>query len=286
MFGKEEGVMRGIVDVGGGFRGIYAAGVLDRCMDEGVTFDVGIGVSAGSANVASFISRQKGRNYRFYTEYGTRWRYASLRNFLLKRSFIDMDYVYGTLSNSDGEDPVDFAAFKANPMDLVVVAAEAETGAAKYFTKDDVRHNDLSPLKASSAIPAICKPYEVNGIAYFDGALADPVPVKHAFELGCDQVVVILTKPRDLIRAAAPDIKLARFIERRYPCAARALCARAERYNQGVDEAKRLEAEGCALIVAPADTCGVSTLTRNRPALDALYAEGYADGATIAAFIS
>lgn len=29
----------GIIDVGGGLRGIYGAGVLDRCMEEGVQFD-------------------------------------------------------------------------------------------------------------------------------------------------------------------------------------------------------------------------------------------------------
>lgn len=29
----------GIVDVGGGYRGIYAAGVLDYCMHKGIWFD-------------------------------------------------------------------------------------------------------------------------------------------------------------------------------------------------------------------------------------------------------
>lgn len=49
----------GIVDVGGGLRGIYAAGVLDYCMDQGIRFDVGIGVSAGSANLASYTAGQR-----------------------------------------------------------------------------------------------------------------------------------------------------------------------------------------------------------------------------------
>lgn len=31
-----------VVDVGGGMRGIYAAGVLDYCLDQGITFDLGI----------------------------------------------------------------------------------------------------------------------------------------------------------------------------------------------------------------------------------------------------
>ena len=37
--------------------------------DDGIHFDVGIGVSAGSANVASYLDGQKGRNYHFYVEY-------------------------------------------------------------------------------------------------------------------------------------------------------------------------------------------------------------------------
>ena len=93
----------GIVDVGGGFRGIYACGVLDYCLDQNIRFDLGIGVSAGSANLASFIAGQRGRNFIFYTEYGPRWQYASVRNFIMKRSFVDMDYLYGTLSNLQGK---------------------------------------------------------------------------------------------------------------------------------------------------------------------------------------
>ena len=43
----------GVIDVGGGLRGIYAAGVFDWCMAHNVRFDYGIGISAGSANLAS-----------------------------------------------------------------------------------------------------------------------------------------------------------------------------------------------------------------------------------------
>ena len=43
----------GVVDVGGGLRGIYAAGIFDYCLDNDINFDTCIGVSAGSANVAS-----------------------------------------------------------------------------------------------------------------------------------------------------------------------------------------------------------------------------------------
>ena len=48
----------GIIDCGGGLRGIYGAGVFDYCLDNNISFDVVIGISAGSANLASFSSGQ------------------------------------------------------------------------------------------------------------------------------------------------------------------------------------------------------------------------------------
>ncbi len=106
----------GIIDVGGGFRGIYAVGVLDYCMDQNIKFDLGIGVSAGSANLSSYVAGQRGRNYKFYTEYSFRKQYMSLKNFIFKKSYVDMDYVYGTLCNTDGEYPLDYSTLRENTM--------------------------------------------------------------------------------------------------------------------------------------------------------------------------
>lgn len=275
----------GVVDVGGGLRGIYAAGVLDRCMDEGVSFDVGIGVSAGSANMASFAAGQRGRNYHFYAEYPFRKQYMSVGNFVFKHSFVDLDYVYSTLSNADGENPLDYAAFCSNPMDVVVVATDAETGEPRYFTKDDVVQDRYDILKASSALPLACHPYEVAGRAYYDGALADSVPIRKAFEMGCDKVVLILTKPEAVRRTPDKDEKVAAFIRSKHPKAAQRLCERARRYNESVDWARDQAKAGRVLIVSPDDACGVDTLTKDKDALDRLYQKGYHDASSIAPFL-
>ncbi len=216
----------GVVDVGGGYRGIYAAGVLDYCMDEGIAFDVGIGVSAGSANLASYAAGQSRRNYKFYTEYGARREYAGFKNFLTKKTFIDLDYVYGTLSNSDGEYPLDYQSFAASSMDYYAVATDAETGNARYFDKQDIQQNAYDILKASCAIPFVCHPYPVREREYFDGALSDPVPLQKAFDLGCDKVVLLLTKPKNFVRTPEGDERLAKLIRRQYPLAAQGLCDR------------------------------------------------------------
>ena len=275
----------GIVDVGGGLRGVYAAGIFDYCLDMGIHFDFCIGVSAGSANVTSYIAGQKKRNYPFYTEYPFRKEYMSIRNFLFKRSYIDMDYLYGTLSNSTGENPLDYPALKKSSAELVVVATNAQTGKAVYFDKDDLKQDKYDILKASSSIPFVCKPYEIDGVLYYDGALGDPVPVEKAFQCGCDKVVVILSKPKDVIRTPKKDNILADRIQKKYPFAAEQLKKRAEHYNQGVQLSKEYEAQGRVLIVAPDDTCGVDTLTKNREALQRFYEKGYRDAQVIPEFL-
>lgn len=274
-----------VVDVGGGLRGVYASGVFDRCLDENIRFHGGIGVSAGSANIASYLAGQRGRNYQFYTEYSFRKEYMGIRNFLKKKTYIDMDYLYGTLSNSDGENPLDYRALAANPAEFIAVATNAETGNAKYFDKTSIKMDNYDILKASCSIPFVCRPYMINGTPYYDGALSDPVPIEKAFSLGYEKVVLILTKPRDFIRTPEKDEKLAERIQKKYPLAAKQLRLRAQNYNEGIELAKLCEKEGRILIVAPDDTCGVDTLTRNKKALKRFYEKGYQDGGSIVSFL-
>lgn len=139
-----EKMKTGIIDVGGGLRGIYAAGILDYCMDMGIWYDICIGVSAGSANIASYLAGQRGCSYQFYYEYSSRKEYMGLRNFLFKKTYIDMDYLYGTLSNSTGENPLNYQMIKKNPAEMMVIATNAETGEAKYFSKGDMKQDDYN----------------------------------------------------------------------------------------------------------------------------------------------
>lgn len=277
----------GVVDVGGGLRGIYAAGVLDYCMEEGITFDLGIGVSAGSANLASFIAKQPKRNYQFYTEYAMRKQYMSAGNFFRTGSYIGLDYIYGTLSNSDGESPLDYKTMQKNPMEFIVVATDAWTGKARYFDKWDLCQDHYDIFKASSAIPVVCKPYtiDIDNRPYYDGALGDPVPIEKAFEMGCDKVVLILTLPKDKDREPGKDVFLASRMKSKYLLASQEMLRRAEHYNQSVALAKEYEKQGKLLIISPDDTCGVSTLSREVKSLCRLYEKGYGDAAVIKAFI-
>lgn len=276
----------GLVDVGGGMRGIYAAGVLDFCLERHIAFDCCIGVSAGSANVASFLAGQKGRNFRYYTQYSLRKEYMGMGNFVRLHNYVNLQYSYGALSNSDGEDPLDYAAMRENPAQFLIVAEEAVSGKPHYFTKDDIRQDDYRVLMASSTLPGVNRPFEIGGTLYYDGALADPVPIEKAFAEGCERVVLILTKPVNVLRQPGKDPLFARWIRKSYPRSAQNLLKRAERYNASVARAKEYAKQGRLLLIAPENTEGVSTLSRNSADMERLYHRGYRDGEQILAWFA
>lgn len=277
--------MIGVIDVGGGLRGIYGSGVFDRFIDDGVEFDYCIGVSAGSANAITYLANQKGRTYRYYHDYSERKEYMSFGNFFKCGQYIDLDYVYSTMTNSDGEDPLDFATAIKNKADLTIVVTDALTGEPVYFSKHDMKQDDYTILKASSALPGVCKGYEINNKVYYDGGVSDPVPVQKALDDGCDKLVLVLTKPLGSRDTLARDAKMAKLLRRKYPILANKLQEKSINYKKGVDLALELQKQGKCLIVAPDDCCGVSTLTTDKNKLRALYEKGYNDGGRIKEFV-
>lgn len=139
---------------------------------------------------------------------------------------------------------MDFAAFEANETGFTVVACNAEDGSTKYFDKSRVRFDDFDIIKASSAVPVACEPYVVDGVPYFDGGIADPVPVQKALEDGYDRVILILSRLRDEVRKQQKDLAPARILERSHPAAAEKLRMRYKTYNDELELAKHYEAEG------------------------------------------
>ena len=277
--------MTGIIDVGGGTRGIYGCGVFDRCLDENISFDYVIGVSAGSANAISYVSGQRGRNYVFYTEYAMRPEYMGLKTLLKTGSYIGLEYIYGTLTNSGGEYPLDYDTLKSSPAELEIVATDAETGKPFYFCKKTLRRDRYQCLMASSCVPVACRPYPVNGVLYYDGGISDPIPYRRALQMGCDKLVVILTKPITAEPGNRRNALAGRLIRRKYPEAARAVARCNSVYQRDLKAVINLEKEGKALIIAPDDISNLKTLSSDLTVLKRLYDKGYNDASSIVSFL-
>lgn len=278
--------MLGIIDVGGGMRGSFTAGIYDFLNDQGIQpFDYLIGVSAGSGNMVSYLAGQRGRNLRFYLEYAFRPEYMSMHNMLRKGSYINLDYPYTILSGPGGEDPVDLDAFRASTARYEAVVTDAATGNPVYYDKALMLDGNFDPIKASCAVPGACKPYPVHGRPGFDGGVADPIPYKHAMEQGCDRLVLLLTRPVDYRRPPLDHQEMMEKALGRWPNTFSALLRRAPRYNRDLAAVQELERDGKALIIAPSDIAGMDTLTRDKAAVERLYQMGYDQGPRLMEFV-
>lgn len=275
----------GVVDVGGGNRDAFGAGIFDYCLDHHIAFDLCIGVSAGSANCVSYISGQRGRNLRFYTRHNISKESIGLKNLVRKRSLVDLDHIYVTISNHDGIDPFDYEAFRTSDQQMITVVTSAETGKPVYFDKSYIKQDDYRILSASCNLPVVNSAYEYDGTYYYDGGYSDPIPFKKAFESGCDKVVVILTLPKTHFRSKeGRDEKLSHLMLR-YPKIKNDLIHKSELYNRQLKEALQLEKEGKLLILAPENEPDISTLEKDADKIRKIYDEGYMTASFINAYI-
>lgn len=261
---------------GGAFRTIFSAGVLDAFLDQKLPMpDYTIGVSAGAAYGVSYLSQQSRRNLQLICTYANDKRYMGVQHLLdpKNRSYFDLDFSYNIIPNQLL--PFDYAAFQAYPGEMEAVVTNLDSGRADYLTVPRQDEQNLV-LQATCALPFLFPIIHIDGQPYLDGGCADPIPWKRPFDLGCDRVVVVLTRERDYCRKS--DAHQQSVLEksfRAYPNFLETMSHRAENYTRCREELFTLEAEGKVLVITPTDTKGFSRTERNLRKIRALWQDGY-----------
>lgn len=278
--------MVGIMDVGGGMRGNYVSGIIDYLLDNSIDIEYCLGVSAGSANLITYIAGQRGRLQKFYEEYSFEKQYMSIGNYCRKGMYINLDYIYSDITNSYGKNPLDYDAVIKSPKIFVAAVTDAQTSTQKYFYKNDLAYDDFTLLKASCAIPVATRtPISFKGGKYFDGGISDPIPYKKAFDDGCDKLIICLTLPVDYKKTAFPK-RLVNLLLFRYPEIGKSIATSHTMYNDRINEILKLEEQGKVLILHPENCFGVKTASRNKTGLNQLYQLGYTDAKKIPSFLA
>ena len=268
----------GLVLEGGAFRTIFSSGICDAFLDAGLPLpDCTIGVSAGITYATSYLSRQSRRNLKVLTTYAHDRRYMGLGNYLLpgNRSYFGLKFSYETIPNELV--PFDYDAFEAYPGIAEAVVTNLNTGKADYLPvprRDP--HNLL--LQATCAIPLMFPVYHLNGQPYLDGGCADAIPWRRAFDLGCDRVVVLLTRERSYHKEPENTISVLRRAFRQYPAFLETMARRADRYNESREQLFSLEREGKVLVLAPESTAGFSRTERDLGKIRRMWQAGYFTG--------
>ncbi len=263
----------GLVLEGGGFRGIYTAGVLDKFLEHGISFDGVIGVSAGTAHGCSYLSNQKGRSIDYYTKYCNDPRFMSFKSFLKTGDIVGVQFAYHDLP--ERLVPYDFEAFKAQKSEFFVTVSNLESGKAEYIKINDMLA-DIDYLRASASLPYFSRIVELNNKKYLDGGCCDGIPIKAFREMGYKKNVLVLTRHDGYIKKQEHGL-FARLKYRKYPNFVNALLQLHERYNKTLEYIRELEASGEVFVIRPSVELTIGRMEHDAKKVQGVYDIGVSD---------
>ncbi|CAH0526516.1 patatin-like phospholipase family protein [Vibrio hippocampi] len=191
-----EGEKYSLIVQGGGQKGAFAAGVLDKFIEVGFDpFSLYIGTSAGALNVSSFVTKQQGLGLDFVMNYTTRERFFDVSKFINKQQPMDLDWAFEFVNT--GEFPLDIARGKHNlGQDKVALACITDVEELKDYYYPIFSDNWFDVLKATCAIPMLYyHDIEFDGKKWIDGGVSASIPVEESYRRGFHNMVVISTIP-------------------------------------------------------------------------------------------
>ena len=179
---------------GGGNLGATQVGMLKALLERNILPDVIVGCSVGAINGAALAGDP---TLAGVNELERIWRGVQAKDLapptrlpvalLLVRRGI-------SLHTNDGlrrliEQFVGAETFEELQIPLHCLATSLERGEERWFTEGPL----VGPLLASSAIPAVYPPVEIDGERLIDGAAIADVPVQRAVDLGAGRIYVLPT---------------------------------------------------------------------------------------------
>lgn len=266
----------GLVLEGGGSRGIFTSGVLDAFIENKIEFPYVIGVSAGSCNGASFIGKNYRRQHDITINYCNDKRYMSIESMFKNGQYLNLDWDFGELSYNIM--PLNYEEYERSGTQLCAVVTNAETGKAEYLYPKNLREFGCTPLKASCALPIATKGVKIGEEIFFDGGIADSIPLEKAFADGCQKAVVILTQDKSYIKKPIKQEAAVKRILKKYPALARAVLSRHEMYNRQLEYIKEQEKAGNCFVIRPAKPLDCSSIEKNQTKLECIYQLGFQQG--------
>lgn len=263
-----------IVVEGGGFRGVYSAGVLDALMENDINMSCLVGVSAGALNGLNYISGQIGRSTRINLEFRQDDRFVGMQAIKNDSSVIGFSYLFNEINEYE---PFDFERFNNSSRRFVAVATNCLTGKAEYFEKGEFA-DILQAVRASATLPYVSKPVYLNNTPYFDGGCACKLPYQWALDNNYKKVIVVKNQNSDYRVDISKNLNY--LIERSYrnfPELSKAMADGDVRYNEQCNEIESLEKEGKIFVFSPSKKLKIDTLESDLSKLIKLYFLGYND---------
>ena len=178
---------------GGGMRGVCSAGGLVALDALGFrnSFDAIYGVSAGAMDVAYMLSGQGVFGIQIYYKNINNRKFINFRRL---RKVVDIDFLFDEIVTQVR--PLDIEKVLESPSDFFIGLIDNDSAENVVLRTKDFPTEALSLLKATTALPVVYnKSVQIGSRRYIDGGLGSPVPLLHAIQAGCTDLVVFLTRP-------------------------------------------------------------------------------------------
>lgn len=259
---------------GGGMRGLYTAGVLDFFYDKNIEFSSLYGVSAGACHGCNYLSKQRERGLRIYTDYIGDKRYMSISSLIRTGDYFSKDFNLNIIPNELNK--YDYETMRKSQCDFYAVVTNCESGKAEYLKIEDLE-KDIDKVWASSSLPMISRMVTIEGKKYLDGGICDSIPIKKSIRDGNNKNIIILTRDSTYIKMKTNIMPLLKIKYKKYPNLIKALENRHIMYNETLKYIKEQEKQNKVFIIRPQKKVKIGRLEKNKEKLYLLYKEGYKD---------
>ena len=228
-----------LVVEGGGNRGVFSFGITDSFIKNNFDpFDFYIGVSNGVAVLCWYLIKESENNLEkmLYSATGD---YINYKNLFLNKDIIKFHKLY-----KDGErmfqPSMEKIAENTIGKKYISVVTDAETAEPEYYVFDEKHSKDrerwMDIMIASGTLPFLIKtPSLIDGRRKFDGGIADPLPVKKAYEMGANKIIVIRTYEKEFRRKIKLENYIGALFSKQYPKLRKALLIHDKTYNNALD---------------------------------------------------
>ena len=203
----------GLVIQGGGMRAAYSCGAMVTLLQYGLTdvFEHVIGSSAGAMNGAYYLSADP-RAANIYTDEITNKNFVNL---LRREKKVDIDYIIDLVLKH--KRPLDLDKLRKSHSKLHVIVTNAKNGRKEVLSDHSDFVEIYEELRATAALPMLYdKTVQIKDKWYIDGGVSDLIPIDVAHELGCTDIVVVMTQQVANYRFDRRHTRLVNHLIRRY----------------------------------------------------------------------
>jgi NTE family protein len=177
---------------GGGHLGAAEVGMLHALLTHGVRPDLVVGTSVGALHGA-MVAREP--SVASVEKLETAWGELARLGVLGRSWFTDATILMRTRTHIRSNEPLRGLAaqllgvetFEELAVPFQCVAACIERSAEHWFASGPL----VDAILASSAVPGILPPVQIDGEHFIDGGIVNSIPVTRAIELGATQVFVL-----------------------------------------------------------------------------------------------